>query len=195
MSVTFDGANRLIIPNGPPVNGVISISAIDIYSWWKEWVLVADNAKWAEAFRVVGGDPLTAQVTLSPYFFLLNGWRIRPYEGNHTFEIDGAIVVDGGGEPVIPTLGAYNVVVRMVLPMESQTQTHTDLTVPDGVESGVTMQQALRILLAVAAGKTDIIDLGGGLATVVFRDTNDTKNRLTANMTGSERTTVTLDAT
>jgi hypothetical protein len=193
--ITFDGPNRLIIPNGPPVNGIISITAIDMYSYWKQWVQQANNAKWAEAFRVVGGDPLTTQVTLSPYFFLLNGWRIRPYEANHTFEIDGPIVVDGGGEPVLPTLGAYNVLIRSILPMESQTAQHTDLTTPDGIELGVTMQEAMRIILAVAAGKTNITDLGGGLAEVIFRDTNDTKNRVIADMTGSERTTVTLDAT
>lgn len=51
----------------------------------------------------------------------------------------------------------------------------------------------LRILAAVAAGKTTIVDLGGGMATVTFRDVNDTKNAVVADMDGSERTDVTLD--
>jgi hypothetical protein len=63
------------------------------------------------------------------------------------------------------------------------------------IESGYTATEVLRILLAVAAGKTDIVDTGSGTATVTFRDVNDTKNRVSAEMTGSERTTITLNPT
>jgi hypothetical protein len=63
------------------------------------------------------------------------------------------------------------------------------------IESGYSAAELLRLLVAVAAGKTDIIDLGGGLATVKFRDIADTKDRITASMTNSERTTVTRDLT
>jgi hypothetical protein len=61
------------------------------------------------------------------------------------------------------------------------------------LEAGYSAQECMRILTAVAAGKTDITDLGGGNATVVFRDLADTKDRVDADMTGSERTSVTLD--
>lgn len=61
------------------------------------------------------------------------------------------------------------------------------------LEAGYSAQECMRILTAVAAGKTDITDLGGGNATVVFRDLGDTKDRVDADMTGSERTSVTLD--
>jgi hypothetical protein len=61
------------------------------------------------------------------------------------------------------------------------------------IESGYTAEEVLRILLAVAAGKTVIVDNGGGSATVTFRDIADTKDRVEAEMTGSERTTITLD--
>lgn len=63
------------------------------------------------------------------------------------------------------------------------------------IESGYTAAEILRLLAAVAAGKTDIVDLGGGAATVIFRDIADTKDRIVADMTGSERTTLTLDET
>lgn len=36
---------------------------------------------------------------------------------------------------------------------------------------------------------------GGGSAEVVFRDVNDTKDRVTASMTGSERSSVDVDKT
>lgn len=59
------------------------------------------------------------------------------------------------------------------------------------VENGLAPAEVLRILLAVAAGKTSIV--GSGPTTVTFRDTADTKDRVVASMTGSERDTVTLD--
>jgi hypothetical protein len=58
------------------------------------------------------------------------------------------------------------------------------------VEGSITVKQALRFLLSIAVGKTDITG-----STVTFRDTADTKDRVVASMTGSERTTVTLDGT
>jgi len=61
------------------------------------------------------------------------------------------------------------------------------------VEGNYTFEQCIRLLTAVAAGKTTIVDLGGGLATVTFRDINDTQDRVIADMTDSERTTVALD--
>lgn len=60
------------------------------------------------------------------------------------------------------------------------------------VDGGVTLRQALRLLLAVAVGKTDI-DTSGPNPVVTFRDTADTKDRVTATMSGSERASVTLD--
>lgn len=61
------------------------------------------------------------------------------------------------------------------------------------LEGSYTAADMLRLLTAIAAGKTTIVDLGGGLATVTFRDINDTVDRVVADMTDSERTDVTLD--
>lgn len=60
------------------------------------------------------------------------------------------------------------------------------------VEGGYSVKQVLALLAAFAAGKTDITDLGGGHATVVFRNVTDTDNKITASVTGSERTSVTI---
>ncbi len=61
------------------------------------------------------------------------------------------------------------------------------------IEGSYTFEECMRLLTAVAAGKSTIVDLGGGLATVTFRDINDTQDRVVADMTDSERTNVTLD--
>jgi hypothetical protein len=60
------------------------------------------------------------------------------------------------------------------------------------LESSLDAGAVMRLLLAVAAGKTDI-DTSGPDPIVTFRDTTDSVNRVVATMTGSERTTVTLD--
>ena len=52
----------------------------------------------------------------------------------------------------------------------------------------------MRLLASVAVGKTEI-DTSGIDPVVTFRDLDDTKDRVTATMLGSERATVVLDAT
>jgi hypothetical protein len=61
------------------------------------------------------------------------------------------------------------------------------------IESGYTASQILRLLARVAAAKTNVNNLGGGLATVTFRDLADTKDAIVADMTNSNRTDVVLD--
>lgn len=61
------------------------------------------------------------------------------------------------------------------------------------IEGSLTATQVMRLLLAVAAGRTVITDNGDGTATVAFRDQANTTDRVEATMDGSERTTVTLD--
>ena len=113
MAITFDSVNRRIIRDST------FVEVRDVYSRWKEWVQ-AGNAEFPAAFRVVGGDPLAGGLFISSYFFLLNGWRIRPLEQDQTLTIEGNIAVDGGGVPVVPTLGTFNVVVQYVIPVAAQ---------------------------------------------------------------------------
>ena len=63
------------------------------------------------------------------------------------------------------------------------------------IEAGYSSSELLKLLASVSFGKTTIVDNGGGSATVTFRDLADTKDRVDADMVGSERSTVTLDAT
>lgn len=114
MAITFDPANNRIILDSTYVE------VQDIYSRWKEWVKTSDNAKYLPAFRAIGGDSLGGGLYVSLYTFLINGWRIRPMESNHTLNIHGNISVDGGGDPVVPTLGTYKVLVQYTVPERAQ---------------------------------------------------------------------------
>jgi hypothetical protein len=110
MNVQFDGPNKLVICN----YGTTHLSVQDTYSYWKEWSLVSDNAKYKEAFSVLGGDPTVAGKFLGSTYFLENGWKIRPYEGNHVLVIEGNLYARTGGV-LVPTVGAYNVQVQQII--------------------------------------------------------------------------------
>lgn len=60
------------------------------------------------------------------------------------------------------------------------------------VQGAFTMVDVLRILAAVAAGKTRIVDNGDGTAHVEFDAIDESGLVVEAEMTGSERTAVTL---
>lgn len=71
--VTFDGSNRLIYVN----YGVTDIHIKeDIYSDWKEWYLLRDNAKYPISMRTVGGDPIGVGAYTGDTYFLMNGWKL-----------------------------------------------------------------------------------------------------------------------
>ena len=115
MAITFDPINKRIILDSAYV------SAAQLYSRWKEWAKTGDNLKYEQAFYALGGDPLGGGLFVASYFFLMNGWRIRPMEANHTLIIDGNIGVYGGGaQPVVPTLGNYNVLTQYTVPVQAQ---------------------------------------------------------------------------
>lgn len=58
------------------------------------------------------------------------------------------------------------------------------------IEGDYSMRDVLRIMSAVLAGKTSIVG-----STAKFRNLQNTKDRLEASMTGSERTTINYDVT
>ena len=61
------------------------------------------------------------------------------------------------------------------------------------LEGTYTARELMRLFASVLAGKTTIVDLGGGNANVTFRDINDTVDRVDAEMNNSERIDITLD--
>lgn len=114
MALTFDPAARRIVLDSA------TTTATEIYSRWADWVATSDNAKYLPAFRSLGGDDLGGGLLVPPYYFLLNGWRVRPMEADQTLTIDGNLFVDGGGEPVVQTLGSFRVLTRLVVPVQAQ---------------------------------------------------------------------------
>lgn len=99
--VTFDGIRKIITVN----SGISDISVkTDLYSSWKEWVMVDNNSKYPSAFRVTGGDPLGGGAFTGDVYFLTNGWRILL---DHSINFDGVIYTDETDSPFVVADGVY----------------------------------------------------------------------------------------
>ena len=98
--------------------------------------MIGDNAKYPNAFNVIGGEPINTDGSqvISPYFFFINGWKLRPQEANHQLTINGNLLSLDGTNPTIATLGGYEVFVRTILSVNS-----TSTTIATG--SGLSAQQ------------------------------------------------------
>ena len=120
--VTFDGDNKLMICDF----GTTTLDVKRLYSMWKEWCTLTDNLKYDKAFAVIGGESTTGVNIITPYFFLTNGWRIRPYEANHTLEVSGILISQDGDEPFVDTLGIWRINIKAIVPIYTET-----VTVPD----------------------------------------------------------------
>lgn len=135
MAITFDTARKHIVLDNT------GVSAAVIWSRWVTWQ--ATNPQWPLAFRQSGGDPIGGGIFSPTYFFLVNGWRVRPMEADQTLVIEGNLVVEGGGDPVVPTLGTFQVLTKLVVPVQAQ-------GISTGGAGGLTTEQAAQ-LAALAA--------------------------------------------
>jgi hypothetical protein len=104
------------------------------------------------------------------------------------------VALSGGGD-LDATIAAYgNMSIDIVVSGTGLTAENVGASVWGYLLScGYTAEQAMQILTAVAAGKTTIVDNGGGSADVTFRDLPDTKDVVAAEMQDSERINVVLD--
>lgn len=90
-------------------------------------------------------------------------------------------------------LGLTNVdtTISSRLPTASYASPDSILTTTDGVETGLTVRAALRLITSVLLGRLS----GAGTGTEVFRDFNNTKNRVTATIDSNKnRTNISTDA-
>lgn len=191
MLVTFDGINKLIICN----SGTTELNVkTDLYSDWKEWMLTSSNSKYLQAFSTTGGDELSLTLNLGDYYFLENGWKIRPYEANHELTIIGNLFTRDSLSPFVVTLGNFNVSIRSNYASLTQTTAggggvSADDIWDEPVDGSITARQLVRLMASVLVGKTTITSTGD-TANVIFRDLNDTINRINTSMSGSQRTNV-----
>ncbi len=118
MLVDFNGPNLEIILTES--TGVLNIK-VDIYSAWKDWIRLLDNAKYPQMFRTVGGDPIDTDNNIPGYFYLMSGWRIKFPEDNISIQVAGFILVDGGADtPYLPQSGNFGIALHSVVALNKQ---------------------------------------------------------------------------
>lgn len=122
--IQFDPANKRIILDST------FVTADEIYSRWVDWAASSDNLKYGEVISHVGGNDLGGGLFIPNYFFLRDNWKVRPMESNHLLKIIGNLFVDGSGDPVVPTLGTYNVSVQYTVPVQAQAMATSGSTGP-----------------------------------------------------------------
>ena len=119
MGYIFNGSNKIISLS----LGTTLLDVRDLYSRWKQWV-ISDGLQYTQAFDVVGGDPINeaAGIYITSYFFLINGWKIRPQEASHKLIVtNGILATADGSDPFIPTLGNYNILISYSQPIKTET--------------------------------------------------------------------------
>lgn len=137
MAITIDPATKRIILDST------SITATEIYSRATDWQALSDNLKYGLIIRQVGSDDLGGGLSIPPYYFLQGLWRVRPMESNHTLVITGNLFVEGGGIPVVNTLGNFNVAIQYTVPVQAQ-------GIATSGSSGPTAQEIASAILAAA---------------------------------------------
>jgi len=117
MPLSFDGPTKVIT-----ITTDTTLDVKDLWSRWVDWLLTSDNSKYELAMEQVGGNDidLGAGTSIPIYIFLLNGWKVKPKEANHTLAVTNAIlVVDGGGDPFVNTTGSFVVRVNYQQPVQA----------------------------------------------------------------------------
>lgn len=137
--IQFDPANRRIILDSA------TVTATELYSRSCDWLATGDNAKYGMVFRQVGADDLGGGLSIPPYFFLQGAWRVRPMESNHNLTVTGNLFVEGGGVPVVQTLGTYQVNVNYTVPVQAQGISTSGSTGPTAAEIATAILAAAQI--------------------------------------------------
>jgi hypothetical protein len=139
MAITFDPSVQRIILDSA------SVTATELYSRWVDWAATSDNAKYGMVFRQVGSDDLGGGLSIPPYYFLQGNWRVRPMESNHNLTITGNLFVEGGGVPVVSTVGTYQVNVNYTVPVQAQGISTSGSTGPSAADIAAAILAAAQI--------------------------------------------------
>lgn len=173
--VVFDGATKTI-----RVHAHVPQIAVkeDLYSAWKEWVQLRDNAKFLPALRVIGGDPVGGGQFAGDLYFVMNGWRVVV---DHPVQVIGTLYNDESGSPyvILPGGGVTATVSSLAYAVTTEVPTPTQIAEAvhhRAVEGGVDLAGALRLVLATLVGKA----AGAEGTTITFRGLLDDKDRVVA---------------
>ena len=163
-NIDYDTAGRIIYVTTAPTGGTLTLNVDqEIYSAAKvDWQGAALNKFRFPFAYPAGGFTITPGKKLSPYIFIRYGWRMRPYEADHTLYLtNGVLIEPSGADPWIQTIGGYTVNVRDVIPSDAR-------TLETGV-SGLTAAESAALLNIEADQSViqgDISTIQGDISTI-----------------------------
>lgn len=89
MAIVFDPIDKLI-----KITSGTSISALEIYNAVMDWCDEPENMGYTVPMKAVGKFPMGLGVNSDSIFILINGWKIKLYDGNYQFTITGTLITD-----------------------------------------------------------------------------------------------------
>lgn len=186
---TFDFSTSLINVD----NGVVDVECISLYTAIKLAQASEEGIQYERIAQGSGLSDLGPGVQVGLTVELLGSWQLQFPNGNYIARVGGGNLIGGpGGDPIAYSAGVQTLLIQSAA---STVVNSTSLSPWDElIESGLTASEIMRVLLAVTAGKTTIATSGGNKQ-IVFKSADGLKDRVVADMTGSERTDVTVDGT
>jgi hypothetical protein len=189
----FDGPNKEFVVK----SGIQAIDVkVDLYSDWKEELLLNDNLKYLQALDAVGGEQIDPSTKVGLSVFLVNGWKVRPAEENSevTFS-NGNLYTDDQSEVFVSTSGDYNTNwimdrsnLRDEVDITSSTEfvttlLNTRIMASGETGNGVTWSNLQVFLLAMACGR--IVEQSDGVYKFYAFDDSQELFTLTREVGGS----------
>ena len=116
--LTIDYASKLIIMD----SGTVELHVPEMYSKWKDNILLTNNAQYDFAFTQVGGNEIVSPKFIPKYAFQANGWKVRTQEADHTLNVTSGILVgESGSDPFVNTLSPFTVRINYEQPVQAIT--------------------------------------------------------------------------
>ena len=134
---TFNGETLIVVLD----SGVTAVDAQnDLYEDWKDWVLMSPaNRRFPKLFDIASSQVIDAALGLesAPYFFLRNdlGWRLRPPEEDINIYFTGNLIPkDSTLDMIVPTLGAYTVLIQGFQPISQAIEVGSGLSTAEATQ-------------------------------------------------------------
>lgn len=145
-NVTIDFSQSLIVMD----TGATEFSVPGVYSIWKDTIRIGNNAQYAFAYSVVGGNQISGPKSIPFYTFQANGWKVRPQEANHTLNVVGGVIVgESASDPFVDTLAPFTVRVLFEQPVQAIAVSTTGSISPTA--------QQIRDAMTIAASSTPVV--------------------------------------
>jgi len=109
-SITINGGLKTIT-----LDSAGDFDAEAMYSDWKEWVALIDNAKYLPAFSTSGGESVGGGQEIAPYFFVRNdtGWSVKMPSASGEIVISGNLFPRDPSQDMFSQTAGFNPFLRL----------------------------------------------------------------------------------